>query len=199
MNSPPPLDPSDDALFARLADGDPMALRPLMDRYDRLVRFTIYRMSQTRARRDPLWLDSVASEVWTDLCRSLRTSPEKKIDHPAAYLIEISRRRCIDALRRRNETPSQGDPHEDHFAQTTANEEDTADMLEQSEELSALRDCTHALEGDDARLCSELPAITAGRWREAGAKLDMPESTLRSRWKKILAQLRSCLEGKMDR
>ena len=63
---------TDNELLADLAQTDPMALRVLMDRFDRLVRFTIFRTSRQRCRQDPLWIDSVASEVWTDLCRSAR-------------------------------------------------------------------------------------------------------------------------------
>ena len=74
MGQQPGQEPSDNELLVAIGRGDPLALRLLMDRFDRLVRYVIYRASRQRCRRDPLWLDSVASEVWTDLCRSAGSS-----------------------------------------------------------------------------------------------------------------------------
>ena len=191
---PPQTDhPTDAQLLAGIAGGDPLAIRRVMDRYDRLVRYTIYRISRERCRRDPLWLDSVASEVWTDVCRSARTQPDQAIVNIHAYLIQIARRRCIDALRRRAEA-SQGGGEAD-YSQVLVGEEDTSDVLEHLEQLSALRSCMSKLAEDDRRLCGELAAITAGHWREAAERLEMPESTLRSRWKRVLDRLRACLEA----
>ena len=195
MAAPRANDPSDAHLLGGIAAGDPMALRRLMDRFDRLVRYTVYRISRDRCRRDPLWLDSVASEVWTDLCRSARAGRTQAVADIQSYLIQIARRRCIDALRRRGETPVGGGADEAVYTQVPAAEEDTAHLLATLEELSALRRCLDGLKEPDRRLCGELAAITAGRWREAAGRLGMPESTLRSRWKRVLEKLRTCLES----
>ena len=66
MDEPPRQAPSDQELLARTAGGDPTALRALMDRYDRLVRFTIYRTSRQRCRQDPTCADpSVRAAIGT--------------------------------------------------------------------------------------------------------------------------------------
>ena len=194
MGPPRAADPSDEELFAGIAAGDPVALRRLMDRYDRLIRYTVHRISRERCRRDPLWLDSVASEVWTDLCRSSGSKPRLSIANVPSFLIQVARRRCIDALRRRGETPTGGDDAD--LAQVAAGKKDTADLLGEIEELSALRECLGRLDEPDRCLCGELAAITAGRWREAASRLGMPESTLRSRWKRVLDKLRACFDAR---
>ncbi len=138
MALPRANDPSDAHLLGGIAADDSMALRRLMDRYDRLVRYTAYRISRERCRRDPLWLDSVASEVWTDLCRAARAGRTQAVADIQSYLIQIARRRCIDALRRRGETPVGSGANEAAYTQVPAAEEDTAHLLATLEELSAL-------------------------------------------------------------
>jgi RNA polymerase sigma factor (sigma-70 family) len=182
-------------LLTGLARGEAEALGRLMDRYDRLVRYTVYRISRERCGRDPLWLDSVASEVWLDVARSAQAQPDLAVANVPSYLIQIARRRCIDALRRRGEAPEAAGGSEDLAAsQLPANKEDTSETLSRLEQLSAVRECLGRLDEADRALCGELSAITAGRWREAARRLGMPESTLRSRWKRVLDRLRAGLE-----
>jgi RNA polymerase sigma factor (sigma-70 family) len=190
--------PSDNALLTAIGDGDPMALRLLMDRYDRLVRFTVYRGSRQRCHRDPLWLDSVASEVWTDLYKVSRSGPPE-VSNMASYLIQISRRRCIDALRRRGEAAlAAASPDRAEQMEPFSPQEDTADSLAAVEELEFLRACMEQLDEEGQRLCTEIAAITAGHWRDAAGRLGMPESTLRSRWARVLVALRRCLQKKQQ-
>ena len=190
-------EPSDSELLVAIGHGDPVALRRLMDRFDRLVRYTIYRASPQRCHRDPLWLDSVASEVWSDLCQSARAGGHREVTNVPSYFIQIARRRCIDALRRRGNLPVGAElPPEVDQLQPTAKQEDALELLAGIEELAALRECICELEEADRRLCGEIGAITAGRWKEAARRMGMPESTLRSRWARVLAALRRCLEKK---
>ena len=58
------------------------------------------------------------------------------------------------------------------------------------------RECVEQLAPTDSHLYGELDAITGGHWREAAERLGMPESTLRTRWKRVLARLKACLERK---
>jgi hypothetical protein len=69
----PLVEPSDDALAALVAGGDETALRMLLDRYDRLVRYTIYRTARGMCKRDPQFLDSVATEAWMGFVRAVRS------------------------------------------------------------------------------------------------------------------------------
>ncbi|MCP4245417.1 MAG: sigma-70 family RNA polymerase sigma factor [bacterium] len=186
---------SDQELLADLTRRDPMALRVLMDRFDRLVRFTIFRTSRQRCRQDPIWIDSVASEVWTDLCRTARAGKVEDITNIKSFFIQVTRRRCIDALRRSGEVPlGAGDPVGGLEAQTVMSHDDTDSLLDQEEHLTSLRECVSELAEPEQILCGEISAIMAGRWRDAGQRLGMAESTLRSRWARVLQKLRKCLE-----
>ena len=188
---------TDNELLADLAQTDPMALRVLMGRFDRLVRFTIFRTSRQRCRQDPLWIDSVASEVWTDLCRSARAGNVEGITNIQSFFIQVTRRRCIDALRRSAETPLAVGGSEDGLdVQPIMADDDTDALLDRAEHLISLRDCVSELPDPERILCGEIAALTAGRWREAGQRLGMAESTLRSRWARVLEKLRQCLEKK---
>ena len=188
---------TDDELLADLARRDSLALRVLMDRFDRLVRFTIFRTHRQRCRQDPLWIDSVASEVWTDLCRSARAGKLEDISNIQSFFIQVTRRRCIDALRRSAETPlAAGGPEDGLDAQPIMTDDDTDSLLDRAEHLTALRGCVSKLGEAEQIICGEISAITAGRWREAGQRLGMAESTLRSRWARVLQNLRQCLEKK---
>ncbi len=70
-----------------------------MARYDRLVRFTIFRISRQRCRQDPHWVDSIASETWAGFVRSMQRDPNKTPDSVSRYLMRTARNRSISALR----------------------------------------------------------------------------------------------------
>jgi len=196
MRDPRSEAPTDAELLSRLRDDDPSALRLLMNRYDRLVRYAVYRISRHRAAQDPIWLDSIASEVWTDLCRSCRER-NVKIDNVPSFFIQLARRRTIDALRRHGEAPvGEAGNQRDEQSQPTAPTGDAAESLAHLEDVTALRDCVGVLDEPDRLLCGEIAAIMAGRWKEAGQRLGLPESTLRSRWGRVLERLRECLRKK---
>ena len=55
-----------------------------------------------------------------------------------------------------------------------------------------------ALEGDDRALVAQLDAITDRRWKDAAQALGMKESTLRSRWQRVLERLRECMTERTD-
>jgi DNA-directed RNA polymerase specialized sigma24 family protein len=68
--------------------------------------------------------------------------------------------------------------------------------LSEIEELGALRECLDDLDPNDRTLTSQLTAITERRWKAAAEALGMSESTLRSKWGRILERLRGCVERK---
>ncbi|MCH7891292.1 MAG: sigma-70 family RNA polymerase sigma factor [Gemmatimonadetes bacterium] len=81
--------------------GDPAALRALMARYDRLVRYTIFQRAQQHCRKDPQWLDSVASATWAGFVQSLNSSPENPPSSVSAYVVRIARNQVARGLRKR--------------------------------------------------------------------------------------------------
>jgi RNA polymerase sigma factor (sigma-70 family) len=194
VRPPDPTDPSDDELLARVRAGHGEAVRQLVHRYDRLVRYTVFRAARRQCLRDPQWLDSVASEVWTGLLRSLNTGvpPSGKL---TAYLIQITRNKCADAARRR---PDWAAPPADltDALEPTIEHSDPGELLSRAEDLSNLRDCITHLRDDQRRLCGEIVAITEHKWREAAERLGMAESTLRSQWQGVMESLRRCMRAK---
>jgi RNA polymerase sigma factor (sigma-70 family) len=147
--------------------------------------------------QDPHWLETIASDTWTGFVRSMRRSPDNRPKSLRAYLVQIARNKCTSAMRApspRHE--SIGATEDSPGADIPATTEEPAELLSQAELLEGLRGCLAELEPDDRALASELTAITERRWKEAAAKLDMSESTLRSRWKRVLEQLRSCIQRK---
>ncbi len=183
----------DDFLVAQLLGGDTVALTELMDRYDRLVRFTVLRQAGQRCHRDPQWLDSVASATWSGFVQSLRRDPDSSPKSIRAYLVQIARNQTVSALRRSPAEMASLDVNSDRV-DTEA--DGPGDELERLEGLEVLRTCLAGLDENDRALVSQLGLITQRRWRDAAAALGISESTLRSRWQRVLGRLRAEMRGK---
>lgn len=194
-----PEGPTDDFLVASTRGGDEAALRILMNRYDRLVRYTIYRLSASRAVADPQWIDSVAVSVWTGFVETVRKSQQPPASL-AAFLSQVARNRTISAMRA---VPQANEPASSIDALTNEPQSPTDlnpdQLLSDLEELEALRECVSELEPLERSMFAHLTAITERRWREAAAALGWSESTLRSRWKQTLERLKTSLYRKTGR
>jgi len=195
--SGPPTTPTDDFLITSLLGGDTTALVKLMERYDRLVRYTIFRASRERCVRDPQWLESIASATWTGFVQSVQRHPDDRPRTLATYLARIARNHTVSAIRAAQPTPEVIDGHEDiDSLSIAATSEQPADELDRLELLEALRTCIGALDEDERVMASQLTAIMERRWQDAADALGVKESTLRSRWKRTLERLRACIEQK---
>jgi RNA polymerase sigma factor (sigma-70 family) len=189
--------PDDQFLIAGMLGGDAAALNKLMERYDRLVRYTVLRASRSRCVQDPHWLDTIASDTWTGFVRSMQRSPDKRPKSVRAYLVQIARYKCTGAMRSNPPVHESLSTHEDGATvDVAAPTEDPAELLSRMELLEALRRCLGELGPEEQKMASELVAITERRWRDAAANLGTSESTLRSRWKRVLERLRDCVAGK---
>lgn len=197
MPPDPNTGPSDEFLIAGMLGGDWVALNKLIERYDRLVRYTILRAAKAQCARDSQWLESVASATWAGFVQSLQRHPNQRPKSVRAYLAAIARNQVVSALR----TPSEAYAapialdSADHTL-LTATHEEPIDTLSQLELLETLRICLSELAEDDRTLATQLTAITERRWRDAAAALGISESTLRSRWKRTLERLRDCMRRK---
>ena len=187
-------DPDDDFLIAGMLGGDAAALRKLMDRYDRLVRYTVFRATKRRCLKDPHWLESIASDTWAGFVRSMRRDSDEGPRSVAAYLVQIARNQCVTALRRatRSKEPESLDGDSD-AEKMSATLDEPAEIVSRMEDLEALRSCMAELNADGRMMVTQLTAITERRWRDAADALGLSESTLRSRWKHVLTSLRRCL------
>jgi len=192
--------PSDDFLITAMLAGDSAALRKLMHRYDRLVRYHVYRISKSHCLSDPHWLDAIASETWSGFVERCRVTSDDTIDSVPALLSRITRNRSISALRRvtGTEQTQSLDSRTSTIDQYLSADEDQQPgaVAERLELLEALRISLSDLEEADRIICEELPLIMERRWKEAGKRLGMSESTLRSRWQVILAKLRRTIAQK---
>jgi len=192
--------PSDDGpLIDALLDGDEAALRDLMDRYDGLIRYTVFRAAKARCIQDPQWLDAVASSTWEGFVGSMRRSRLPRPRSLIAYLIQIARNRTVSALR---SDPPPLEPLDGYLEELTtersADLQEPAEIVERLQYLQNLQNCLKTLNPADSAITSQLIAITERRWRDAAEALRLPESTVRSRWKLILQQLRDCMHQKPD-
>jgi len=197
MPPDPTTGPSDDFLVAGMLGGDWAALNKLIERYDRLVRYTILRAAKAQCARDPQWLESVASATWAGFVQSLQRHPDQRPKSVRAYLTAIARNQVVSALRAGQAMDAATLPL-DSAGNTliAATLEEPIDTLSHLELLETLRNCLSELAVDDRTLASQLPAITERRWRDAAATLGISESTLRSRWKRTLDRLRDCVRRK---
>lgn len=189
--------PADARLIDGVLRGDEAAVRALVERYDRLVRYTVFKTSRRECSRDPDWLDARANEAWTGIVSALRRRGRTAIPpNVPAYFARIARNKSLDALQR--EGRQEAIPFDPNGAEPDVTEPDADphNLLESVEEVTALRDCIARLNEDEQVICAEIGLILERRWREAAERLEMKESTLRSRWGNILDKLRACLEKK---
>lgn len=197
-------DHDDRALIVRLLDGDEQAARWLIDRYDALIRYTVFRTARRHCDRDPGWLDARANETWTGIVSSLRRLGTDGIPPSIpSYFSQIARNKALDAAAKADVRPiipfdSEVEAGLD-AEPTTDPEDDPADLLAGLEQLETLRACLNRLSEEDRVLCSEIELIMNRRWREASERLGMAESTLRSRWNGVLGRLRGCLNKKKEK
>lgn len=192
-----PASPSDGFLIANVIAGDAAALRKLMDRYDRLVRYTIFRASKDRCLADPEWLDSLASETWTGFVESAKRDPDDRPKSLRAYLVQIAKHKVISSLRRKQPDPLPLYGTDDFPEPSVAAElEEPVETLARLELLGVLRECLEELDEEDRAMATQLRAITDRRWKEAAEALGMAESTLRSRWARALTRLQRCIGRK---
>ena len=195
-DQPADSQPSDDFLITSMRGGDQAALSKLMDRYDRLVRYAVFHASRDRCAQDPQWLDAMASATWEGFVRSMRRAPDGPPSAPAAYLVRIARNKVASSLRRPVAAKSliSFQDADAHLLEDPG--EEPVETVERLELLESLRGCLAELEAKDRTLAGQLPAIAERRWRDAAEALGIRESTLRSRWKRVLERLRACIGRK---
>ncbi len=213
-------DPARDRrLLTGIQAGDPEPLRQLMDLYDRLIRFAIYRTAKSECTRDPAFLDSCASDVWLALIQRVRRDGPDIAANLRSYLIQIARNKCNDHWRKSNrditrhapqdstqDNLSPLSPHSPHSSETSTIQyintsiidasPDPSEMVIDIEDLERIRDCVRDFPENDRKLLQELDLLTSARWKEAASRLKIPESTLRSRWTALLQKLRHALSQK---
>lgn len=185
----------DVVLVRKILSGDEDAMREMVTRYDRLIRYTIFQTARRHCERDPGWLDARANETWTGVVQSLRSAGPSRIPPQIpGYIARIARNKCLDAAKRSDARAVI--PIEEGRADLEPADADVSPelLLQGAEELERLQACMTRLSLDEQRICAEIGLIMERRWKEAAARLDLAESTLRSRWEAILDKLKRWLE-----
>lgn len=183
---------TDSFLVASAVGGDNAALRELLRRYDRLVRYTIFRLSGTQAVRDPEWLESIANGVWTGFLTSAAKPAANEFASVPAMLARIAHNKTISALRQiRPNAPPSGVSSDTESPIAAVSP--VPEMIERIDELERLGVIVEQLDLESRAMLGELPAIMERKWRVAAERLGWAESTLRSRWKQLLDLLRQKL------
>lgn len=185
----------DEFLVSAMNAGDWRALDVLIDRYDRLVRYTIFRASRERCLKDPAWLDSLSSSAWAGFVEAARKAGDSGPRSVRNLVVTIARNQAISALRQISRRPAEL-PAELASDDETALDIDPAMLSDGAEQLEHLRLCLGQLGEADKVIFSQLGLITERRWQEAAAALGRSESTLRSQWKRILEKLRDVMVAK---
>lgn len=198
---PPADDANDSELVAGLKAGRAEGVARLMDRYDRLVRYELFRRWPGSARRDPQWLDDLSSRTWDSFFRAAISGNFDPTRPVAPFLLATARNAAISRLRAAGREPSlQVDSSDGEtgaaFLETQATEDSPETLLNRIEHLERLRSCCLRLSADETRILTQLDRILDRRWVEASRQLGMAESTLRSQWEKIKQKLNRCLESK---
>jgi RNA polymerase sigma factor (sigma-70 family) len=186
----------DDRLIAGLLAGDAAALRRIISHYDRLVRYAVFCGCKDECRRDPALLDSIASEVWTGFVASIRRRGKGPDGTLKAYLAQIARNKTTDHLRRIGASPNAASVAQNESEQTPDPAAGPLDALIDFENIEVLRSCFAELPAKDRKLLKEIELLTSSKWSEAAARLNLPESTIRSRWNSVVERLRRCVANK---
>ena len=161
------------------------------------MRYTILRASGDRCRRDPQWLESIASVTWEGFVRALHRSPDNPPRSVPAYLVRIARNQSASALRKPSSAHESLDVAIEHETSgIPATLDDPSEELVRLELLEAIRSCLAELDTDEKMMATQLTAITERRWNEAAGALGVTESTLRSRWQRALERLKRCMHRK---
>jgi RNA polymerase sigma-70 factor, ECF subfamily len=181
----PASGPSDvDLLLGRIARGDAQAFEALYDELSSVV-FGLAR----RVVRDPARAEDVTQEVFLEVWRKAARF-DRSLGKAKTWVLTIAHRRAVDAVRR-----SESQKRQDHrAAPDEVNHDEPADMLIQSEEHGAVRECMDTL--TDLQLESVRLAYFNGyTYNEVATLLDKPLPTIKTRMRDGLIRLRDCLEG----
>ena len=191
----------DDKLVRGTIAGDAESLRSLMAHYDRLIRYTVFHGFRSQCRRDPSFLDARSSEVWFGFVETVRKQGIIPGGSVKGLLIRIARNKCIDYLRHSKSMEAISTAGEDIEAgqNMAARDDDPLQTLEAYERFAALQSCIQEITGSDANLYRERELLLESRWSDVSRRLNIPESTLRSRWHRLLETLRRCVEKKMGK
>lgn len=167
---------TDAQVVARCRDGDEQAWNELVERYARYVNAIstqAFRLSQ-----------SDAEDVFQDVFAKVYVELERLRDPDALrpWIGQLTRRTCLDRLRRTHETPSED-----------VEPDGVDDALDRLDEAMAVREALAGI----GETCQEMLDRFFARdesYRTIGEALDLPAGTIASRISRCLEKLRTAME-----
>ena len=174
------------SLLARVADGEPGAVRDVLARYSALVWSLASGLS-----KDSHDVEDVVQDIFIDVWRSAkRYDPE--VASEATYIATIARRRVIDQ-RRRSGRRLDPEPLEEELAPGAEDpllrQVDIADDADQAQAVLA------ELTGDRRRVL-ELSVVTGLTHREIAADTGIPLGTVKSHIRRGLTEVTERLKAR---
>ena len=181
----PGVDPSDEALLAGYATGDPSTAAVFVRRFQGRV----YGLALTIVRQ-PAIAEEVAQETFVRVFRHAGNYDARK-GRVSTWLLSIARNLAIDVTRMRRLDPV--DPDVIAAEVSLTSEEPVADMAIQPDERDQLRAAITELP-DDQRRALVLAAYMGRTAREISDLDDVPLGTVKTRIRTAMLKLRDQLE-----
>ena len=143
-----------------------------------------------RMLRDRHEAEEVLQEVFVTVWRRARDF-DAALAAPTTWLVTLTRNKAIDRLRQRGARTPLAPIDFDSLADERAGPPAEA---EASEEYERLRRCLEALEAKD-RISVREAFFCGATYKELAERCRLPLGTMKSRIRRALAQLRTCLEA----
>jgi RNA polymerase sigma-70 factor, ECF subfamily len=173
---------ADAAAVARVADGDPEALRELYDRYGRIVYGMTYRLTHDAQLAEEATQDTFLA-VWR---RASTFDPDRA--KLTTWLFVIARNRAIELIRSRARAP---EPQED--VEPPGEESDPADLMAVADDAEKIATALAELPESQLEVI-RLAYFDGLNHSEIAERLSQPLGTVKSRIRLGLNRLRVLLE-----
>lgn len=173
------------SLLARVADGDPSAVRDVLSRYSALV----WSLSSSLSK-DPHEVEDVVQDIFVDVWRSAgRYDPA--VASEATFIATIARRRVIDRRRRAGRRVNP-EPLDEELAPGA--EDQGLRQVELDDEAQNAREAVAQLSGDRRRVL-EMSVVEGLTHREIAADTGIPLGTVKSHIRRGLAAVSEKLKA----
>ena len=169
----------DESLFPRIASGDKAAFLALYEKCSSPI--FAYALSILRSRSD-------SEDAMQDTFLKIRSAAHlyKPLGEPLAWIFTITRNICLMMYRQRAHTAQL--PEEDRV------QDPGFDRIQNAEDRMTLEKAFTVLPEDSCRIIM-LHALSGMKHREIAELMNMPLSTVLSKYKRGIEKLRSELEG----
>lgn len=181
-----PRSAEDSSILVRVADGDPGAVKDVLNRYSALVWSLASGLS-----KDPHEVEDVVQDIFVDVWRSAKRY-DPKVASEATFIATIARRRVIDR-RRRAGRRLDPEPLEEELAPGV--DDPSLRQVELDDEAAQAREVVAQLTGDRRRVL-ELSVVTGLTHREIAADTGIPLGTVKSHIRRGLAEVTDRLKAR---